>query len=74
MCDTAVIRANGATWFIKNSDREPDEPQALVFRDRVSTCSAANLRTTYLDIPQSPTRHAVLLSEPVWLWGGAFYH
>jgi len=72
MCDTAVIRANGATWFIKNSDREPDEAQALLFRDRVSGSSSSTVRTTYLDIPQSGTRHAVLLSQPVWLWGGEF--
>ena len=70
MCDTAVMRANGATWLIKNSDREPDEPQALVWHERVSASAEKSLHTTYLEIPQVSARHAVLLSQPVWLWGG----
>ena len=28
MCDTLYVRQNGVGWFAKNSDREPDEPQA----------------------------------------------
>lgn len=70
MCDTLVIRNQGVTWFAKNSDREPDEPQALIFRDRVTGDGAARVRCTYIEIPQVATRHAVLLSQPVWLWGG----
>jgi dipeptidase len=70
MCDTLVVREQGLTWFGKNSDREPDEPQALIFHDRVSGDATPNVRTTYVDIPQVATRHATLLSHPVWLWGG----
>ena len=70
MCDTLVVREQGLTWFGKNSDREPDEPQALIFHDRVAGDAASIVRTTYLDIPQVAMRHATLLSHPLWLWGG----
>lgn len=70
MCDTLVVREQGLTWFGKNSDREPDEPQALIFHDRVVDEVAPSVRTTYVDIPQVPVRHATLLSHPLWLWGG----
>lgn len=70
MCDTLVIREQGQTWFAKNSDREPDEPQALIFHDRVVGDAASTVRTTYVDVPQVATRHATLLSHPLWLWGG----
>lgn len=69
MCDTLIIRENGATWFAKNSDREPDEPQAMFFRDRVTGDKSRSVRTTHIEIPQTATRHATLLSQPVWLWG-----
>ncbi len=69
MCDTLIIRENGATWFAKNSDREADEPQALFFRARVTGDPTRTLRTTHIEIPQTATRHATLLSQPVWLWG-----
>lgn len=69
MCDTLVVRSDGVTWFAKNSDREPDEPQALTFHDRVIGDTTHRQRCTYIDIPQVPVRHAVLLSRPVWLWG-----
>lgn len=69
MCDTFVVRTGDAIWFAKNSDREPDEPQALTFHDRVVGDTNARQQCTYIDIPQVPVRHAVLLSRPVWLWG-----
>lgn len=69
MCDTFIQRHDGITWFAKNSDREPDEPQALAFRERVSGDTAATVRCTYIDIAQVPVRHATLLSQPAWIWG-----
>lgn len=30
---------------------------------------AATLSATYIDIPQVPDRHGVILSRPVWMWG-----
>lgn len=70
MCDTLYIRRDGVAWFAKNSDREPDEPQALVWRAPVADDPAASLRCTYTDVPQLPRRHGVLLSQPSWIWGG----
>ncbi len=70
MCDTLGIRlgTENRAWFGKNSDRSPNEPQILEYiparknRDSILHC-------TYIDIPQVPETHAVLLSRPVWLWG-----
>src|SRR5258708_16216271 len=69
MCDTQVLVGDGAVWFAKNSDREPGEPQPVVRYDRVRGDTSATLRATYLEIPQVPDRHAVILSKPVWCWG-----
>lgn len=69
MCDTLVLRSGGATWFAKNSDREPAETQRLIRLPAVSGDSAAKVRTTYLEIPQTSHRHGVILSQPAWLWG-----
>lgn len=70
MCDTLYVRHHGVGWFAKNSDREPDEPQALVWRGAAEGDAAAALRCTYIDVPQVPRRHGVLLSQPSWIWGG----
>ena len=70
MCDTLYVRHHGVGWFAKNSDREPDEPQALVWRGAAEGDAAATLRCTYIDVPQVPRRHGVLLSQPSWIWGG----
>ncbi|MDT8989311.1 C69 family dipeptidase [Curvibacter sp. APW13] len=70
MCDTLYVRHEGVGWFAKNSDRESDEPQALVWRGAVAGDAAARVRCTYIDVPQLPQRHGVLLSQPSWIWGG----
>ncbi len=69
MCDTQVLIASNGVWFAKNSDREPQEPQAVVRKERVRGDTTPTLRTTYLEIPQVPDRHAVILSKPCWIWG-----
>ena len=70
MCDTLYIRRDGVGWLAKNSDRESDEPQALVWRAAVESDTATTVRCTYIALPQVPRRHGVLLSQPSWLWGG----
>jgi dipeptidase len=70
MCDTLFIRSNGIGWFAKNSDREPDEPQALVWLPAVAADKAASVRATYTDVAQQARRYGVLLSQPSWIWGG----
>lgn len=69
MCDTQVLIGADATWFAKNSDREPSEPQPVVRLPAVRGGPEGALRTTYLEIPQVPDRHGVILSRPVWCWG-----
>ena len=74
MCDTFVWPAktspDGATWFGKNSDREPDEEQ-LVERSpmRVANQKGATLACTALTIDELERTHATLLSRPAWMWG-----
>jgi len=67
MCDTFAFRAGAATWFCKNSDREPDEPQRMEFHPAGSTGPVQ--RTTYIEVPVPPRRAATLLSRPRWMWG-----
>ena len=67
MCDTFAFRAADATWFCKNSDREPDEPQRMEFHAGGSAGPVQ--RTTYMEVPVPETRAATLLSRPQWMWG-----
>ncbi len=69
MCDTQVLITDDMVWFAKNSDREPSEPQPVVRLPAARGDSTRTLHTTYLEIPQSSERHAVILSKPVWCWG-----
>ncbi len=73
MCDTLVAlgdaTADGRVFFAKNSDREPNEAQALVMAPRGKHRGGEMLRCTYGEIPQVPETHALLLSQPYWMWG-----
>jgi secernin len=69
MCDTQVIRHGGVTLFAKNSDREPDEPQSIRHYPAVSNDLSPTVETTYIPVEQVPDRHAVILSQPSWIWG-----
>ncbi len=68
MCDTVVVVQDGEVWFAKNSDRDPNEGQALRWfaaRD----WRPGEVRCGEVAIAQVPHTHAVLLSQPFWLWG-----
>jgi dipeptidase len=73
MCDTLVAlpaaTADGATILAKNSDREPNEVQAICFYPRQQHPAGATLQCTYISIPQARETNAVLLSRPFWMWG-----
>lgn len=72
MCDTLVALKNstkdGVTIFAKNSDREPNEPQALEFYPRKEH-DEEFLDCTYIRVPQVKQTYAVIISRPVWMWG-----
>tara|TARA_R110002073_G_scaffold3282_1_gene22099 strand:+ start:13287 stop:14408 length:1122 start_codon:yes stop_codon:yes gene_type:complete len=69
MCDTLVIRRDGISWFAKNSDREPDEPQWVEVHADVRGDSTRRLKCTHIEIDQVPDRLGTILSRPVWMWG-----
>ncbi len=69
MCDTQIIRHRGNTLFAKNSDREADEPQYLRYYPAVAGDQRRSVKTTYIQVAQVPDRHAVILSQPSWMWG-----
>ncbi len=73
MCDTFVVlppfTADGSVIFGKNSDREPNEAQALEFHPAQAHPAGQTVKCTYLEIPQVRETHAVLLSRPFWMWG-----
>ncbi|MGQ0586270.1 MAG: C69 family dipeptidase [Gammaproteobacteria bacterium] len=69
MCDVQVLIGPDAVWFAKNSDREPGEPQPVMRLPAVVADDAATVRATYVELPQVPRRHGVILSRPVWCWG-----
>ena len=69
MCDTMGFIAEGKAFFAKNSDRSPNEPQAVEYHAAKMHDTAMCL-ATYIEIPQVKQTHAMLLSRPTWMWGG----
>ena len=81
MCDTlyaaavqrAVAPLDGgarprASWFAKNSDRSPDEPQTLCLIP--ATLQGPPLVIGGRGFPAGAGRHACALSRPTWMEGG----
>jgi secernin len=73
MCDTFAIgsagTAGGEYIFGKNSDREPDEAQAVISVPARDHAPDETLRCTYIEIPQAASTYAIVLSKPFWMWG-----
>ncbi|MFO7665528.1 MAG: C69 family dipeptidase [Desulfobacterales bacterium] len=73
MCDTFVVlppaTIDGSVIFGKNSDREPNEAQALEFHPAGLYSDKQKLECTYIRIPQARETYAVILSRPFWMWG-----
>lgn len=69
MCDTLVSLTPDGVLFAKNSDRDPNEAQPLRWHPARTHDAGSRLRTTWAEIDQAGSTHAVLLSQPWWMWG-----
>ncbi len=72
MCDTFIalphVTQNHHLIPSKNSDREPDEPQALLHVSR-KVHAESNLQCTFIQIPQIRETYECILSKPFQMWG-----
>jgi secernin len=69
MCDTLVSLTADGVLFAKNSDRDANEPQVLRHHAAAVHPEGTEVETTWSRIPQVRRTHAVLLSQPWWMWG-----
>ncbi len=73
MCDTLVATpsatADGVMLLAKNSDRDPNEAQALTYVPHRRHAPGSTVRCTYIEVPQVAETYEVVLSRPYWLWG-----
>ncbi len=73
MCDTFAIlpdlTASKAVLLAKNSDREPNEAQQIVAIPARSWPAGAEVRCTFITVPQVRHTFATVLSKPFQMWG-----
>jgi dipeptidase len=67
VCDTFALHTPEATWFGKNSDREPDEPQPV--ETLAGRAGPPQQRATYIEVAVPTRRAACVISRPAWMWG-----
>ncbi len=65
MCDTLALLIDGKTYFAKNSDREPLEPQRVEWHPE----GDKDEELTYLTVDRCGIKYATWLSRPDWMWG-----
>ncbi|MHA1380741.1 MAG: C69 family dipeptidase [Candidatus Helarchaeota archaeon] len=72
-CDTllAIGKAtnDGSMIFGKNSDRPFSEIQNIFFYPHRKP-TESKLKCTYITIPQVSEINSIILSQPIWMWGG----
>jgi secernin len=69
VCDTLVSLTDHGVLFAKSSDRDPNEAQVLRWHPGAAHAPGAEVRCTWISIPQVERTHAVLVSQPWWMWG-----
>lgn len=69
MCDTVIAVLRDRVLLAKNSDRDPNEAQALEWHRRGSHVPGSTVRCTWIEVPQVAETNAVLISRPFWTWG-----
>jgi len=69
MCDTMVSLTEDGPLFAKNSDRDANEAQVLRWYPAADHAPGARVRCTWAEIDQVSHTHAVLVSQPWWMWG-----
>lgn len=75
MCDTCVVLPSGSLnhkmWFAKNSDRHPNEPNLLIYKEEEfhDLNASPNVDLTYISIPQVEQTNAFFMVKPSWTWG-----
>jgi secernin len=72
-CDTLAVHksmtASGGNLFAKNSDRDIDEAQPLVWIPAQKHPRGEKLRCTYIQIDQAGETYGMIGSKPWWIWG-----
>lgn len=72
-CDTLAVyktqSASGSNLFAKNSDRDIDEAQPLLFFPAKKHEAGEKLKCTYIEIDQVEETYAMIGSKPWWIWG-----
>lgn len=72
MCDTLITfkpTSSIQVLFGKNSDREPNEAQAILRYPQQTWAPGVKLPCTYITIPQVHHTHTIIVSKPFHMWG-----
>ena len=73
MCDIYIALGNSTkannVVFGKNSDRPLNEVQLITYAPRMRYSKGDTLKCTRISIPQVNETAAVILSQPIWMWG-----
>jgi len=69
VCDTMVTLTDDGVLFAKNSDRDANEAQVLRWYAAAEHAPGASVACTWGTVPQVERTHALLLSQPWWMWG-----
>jgi hypothetical protein len=76
-CDTASVRTARHVYFLKNSDRHPNEEQLVEYCMGADPGIQPEVKCTYISIPEPSTalgklgnlRPLCIISRPVHMWG-----